>query len=187
MLEEEKFKGKYRTKSMRMQGWDYASDGAYFITICVKDKEYDFGEVVNGVMGLSEIGKQVEILWRQIEEIHKNIFLDAFIVMPNHLHGIIFVGCDDSTTSVETHQWRVSTKNRFGVLPKKSISSIINHFKGVTTKWTNKNGFKNFLWQKNFYDRIIRNDDELNRIRQYIIDNPMNWEQDRNNFENLYI
>lgn len=73
------------------------------------------------------------------------------------------------------------------MLPKKSISSVINHFKGIVKKWANKNGYEQFVWQKNFYDRIIRNENELNRIRKYISNNPKKWCLDQNNIENIYM
>ncbi len=168
---------------MRLKDWDYSADGAYFITICTKDRKHDFGKIKKERMFLSPIGKIAENFWKEIENIHKHVILDEFVVMPNHIHGIIFI----QNESVETRHWRVSTQTQFGKLPPKSISSIINHFKGGTKKWANKNEYENFMWQKNFYDHIVRNEEELNRIRQYIIDNPMNWENDRNNFENLYI
>ncbi|MFH1546729.1 MAG: hypothetical protein ABIE14_05125, partial [Patescibacteria group bacterium] len=104
-------------------------------------------------------------------------------------------GAVETNRAVETRQWRVSTNNndkpntirKFQQLPKKSISSIINHFKGATKKWADKNDCKYFAWQKNFYDHIIHDENELNRIRDYIFLNPQNWGNDKNNSENLYI
>ena len=182
----EKYKGKYRIQSMRLKEYDYAQCGGYFITICAKNREHYFGKIQNGKMITNELGKNVEFFWRQIEELHDFIILDEFIIMPNHIHGILFI------TSVGARQWRVPTgttaiKPQFGKLPKKSISSVVNHFKGAAKKWANGNNNKFFAWQANFYDHIIRNEKSLDKIRKYIRDNPLRWELDRNNPENLFM
>ena len=101
--------------------------------------------------------------------------------MPNHVHGIIQIENYDRRNA----PWRVPTK--FGPLVKNSLSSIINHYKGNVKRCCNKNNFEHFAWQTRFYDRIIRTDEELNRIRQYIQNNPLKWELDRNNQENLFM
>ncbi|MFH1522120.1 MAG: transposase [archaeon] len=189
-FDNQKFKNKFRIKSMRLAGYDYSQDGAYFITICAKDKENFFGKIINREMELSKIGDTAKQFWHEIETLHDFIILDENIIMPNHLHGIIFIqnpAADaniHTNTAVETRQWRVSTTPpTFGKLPKKSIASIINHYKGAIKKWANNNGYQNFCWQKNYYDRIIRNEDELNGIRKYIQNNPANWEGDGDNLE----
>lgn len=186
-----KFRGKYRIESVRLKGYDYSSDGAYFITICTKNREHFFGEAetrqwhVSTKMKLSGIGEIAKQFWQKIETLHDFIILDEWVIMPNHTHGIIFiqkpvVNADD-TSAVPPPE------PQFGKLPKKSISSIINHHKGAVKKWANENEYQHFRWQKNFYDHIIRNEDELNRIREYIFNNPANWEKDKNNEENLYM
>lgn len=126
--------------------------------------------------------------------------LDEWIIMPNHIHGIIVIGGGTGFQDFG-HQW----KNRPGLvartdenaprrvptgiqpLVKNSLSSIVNHLKGNVKKWCNKNGFGYFSWQERFYDHIIREDIALNNIRDYIQDNPVNWERDRNNLGNLYM
>ena len=196
-----KFKDKYRVQSARLQNWDYSSAGAYFLTVCTKDRECMFGDVVDGKMGLNEFGKFAHKCWEQIEKLHDFIILDEFVIMPNHVHGILFI--EHPMSAVETRQWRVSTTvhvsttdggtsnignvSKFGQLPKKSIASVINHYKGFITKRLRETTDFYASWQSNYYDHIIRNEQELNRIRQYIIENPFRWDTDRNNVENIFM
>ena len=187
LINQLKFKNKYRIESARLKGYNYSSAGAYFITICTKNKECFFGDVVNKKMEYSKIGEMANRFWLEIKNLHNFIVLDEWIVMPNHVHGILFIKNDDSNSThpvVETYHWHVST---FGKMTKRSISIIINHYKGILKKWCNKNGHGNFNWQPRFHDRIIRDELELNNERQYILNNPANWEKDRNNKENLYM
>lgn len=154
-----------------------------------------FGDVIACKMRLSEIGKIAEKFWLEIPNHFSFVKLDKFIIMPNHIHGIIEINnCRNaprrvpvnnaSTVEINAPQ-RVPT----GIQPlvKNSLSSIINHFKGNTKKFCNKNNLEYFAWQARFHDRIIRNNNELNRIKRYIIDNPERWELDRNNPDNLYM
>jgi len=198
-----KFRNKYRIESSRLRNWDYSSDGAYFITICTKDREHFFGEIVDGKMQFSENGKMAGEFWEGIETKHDFVILDEWVVMPNHIHGIIFIQKNmdmliAQTTTINTrrdtplaclydnvdnmaHPYLLTRQRKFGQLPKKSIASMINHFKGAIKKWANANGWRDFCWQKNYHDHIIRNEKELNRIREYIFNNPLNWELDYNN------
>lgn len=171
----EKYKEKYRTKSMRMPYWDYSNFGAYFITICVKDMRCVFGDIVNDKMQFSSLGYVVAESMQKIDSIHDFVVLDEWIVMPNHVHVILFIN-----NSLVARRWCVCTR-QFGELPKKSIFALVNHFKGVVKKWANKNGCENFVWQKKYYDRILRNERELDRVRTYIRNNPQRWGLDRNN------
>ncbi|MGR3218205.1 MAG: transposase [Candidatus Anammoxibacter sp.] len=198
-----KYKNKYRIESHRMPGWDYSSSGAYFITICVQNRVHLFGEIGNAKIILNEFGEIAFNEWEKSSEIRSEIALDEFVVMPNHLHGIVIInndnekniglgGSGDSGDSdiVETHG-RASLRRR-----PKSISSFAAGYKSSVTTLANKiivekNGQlynrKNKLWQANFHDRIIRNESEFHKIKQYIINNPINWETDRNNKDGLWI
>jgi putative transposase len=183
------FREKYRIKSIRLSNWDYSANGFYFITICTNNMECVFGEIKNGIMGLSEIGCIAAKFWQDIPKHFTDVILDEWIVMPNHVHGSIGI-CDETNQSpVETrhgaslHGVRL---NKFGPMIPKSVSSIINHFKGAVVRWCNKNGCY-FQWQPRYYDRIIRNENELNRIREYIQYNPVMWERDRNNKMELWM
>ena len=176
-----KFKNKYRIKSARKQGYNYASEGFYFITICVKDREMVFGNINNGKMILSSVGRIVEQEWLNTPNIRKNVELDKFIVMPNHLHGIVIIQYSISAPLPIRGEY----KNKFGP-QSNNLSAIIRGFKGAATKIIRQRFFNiNFAWQPRFHDRIIRNNNELNRIRRYIIDNPEKWELDRNNPNNF--
>ncbi|MFA5076246.1 MAG: transposase [Patescibacteria group bacterium] len=160
----------YRERKLnRWLGYDYSQIGQYFITICTHNKEMVFGDVINGKMVLNEYGKIAKKCWQQIPQHYLNIQIDIFVVMPNHLHGIIMI--DDP---VGTGQCPVPTM-RYGLLSK-----IVNSFKNVVTKQIRSRDF-HFQWQRSFHDRVIRNQWEYQKIYQYIKNNPKNWGKDRNN------
>jgi len=174
----EKFKNKYTIKSARLKGYDYSQNGMYFVTICTKDRECFFGEIVNGRMILNEIGKIADQFWREIPKHFPFVNLDIYQIMPNHIHGIIEI------INVETQNFAsLPKRNTFGP-QSKNLASIIRGFKVGVKKYTTKNDIF-FFWQPRYYDHIIRNESELNRIREYICKNSDNWEKDRNNPENL--
>ena len=161
-----------RKLSLRLKNWDYSDDGWYFVTICVRHHEYVFGEIRNDEMVLNNIGKIVQKIWLDIPQHFKNIYLDEFIVMPNHVHGIIVI----ENNSCRGAPWRARNR-KFGGLQKRSLSSVINHFKGTVTRWCNKHECY-FQWQRSFHDHIIRNDHALKKIRKYIHFNVEKWEDD---------
>jgi REP element-mobilizing transposase RayT len=172
------FKNKYKTKSARKNGYNYSGAGFYFVTICSKNKIKLFGNIVNEKMILSEYGKIVEQEWLKTFKIRKNLKIDEFAVMPNHFHGIILIK-NQKINEIKNIQY----KNKFGP-QSENLSAIVRGFKGAVTRLINqKTNSNNIIWQSRFYDRIIRNDNELNKIRQYIIDNPLKWDVDRNNPE----
>lgn len=183
MLDQEfKFNNKYRILSARLRGFDYSQNGAYFITICAKNRESFFGEITEGEMALSEMGKIVADEWQKTAEIRGNVELGESVVMPNHFHGILIINNFD-TVSVETHcnasLQQSPYQNKFGP-QSQNVSAIIRGFKGATTKQIHIAGFKNFAWQSRFHDHIIRNQKEYDQISTYIINNPNNWNQDEN-------
>jgi putative transposase len=176
-----RFRDKYRIESARLPEWDYTRAGWYFVTICTKDRECFFGEVVNGEMRLSAIGGIVAEEWHKTEQIRPNIVLDQWVVMPNHLHGIVVI-----ESAVETSRRDVSTRSMMTPrLKSNSLGSIIGQFKSVCTKQIWSMGFRNFAWQPRFYDHIIRDDRSLDEIRNYIIQNPVKWEVDKLNPERM--
>jgi len=168
---------KHHRRSIRLRGYDYTRAGEYFITICTRDRMCLFGDIVDGEIALNEYGKIVADEWIKTAEIRDEIALDEWIVMPNHFHGI-FVICDRRGTAR-----RAPTMERFGQPVAGSVSTIIRSFKSAVTKRINETrqtpGVK--LWQRNYYEYVIRNEDELNRIREYIIGNPAKWDLDREN------
>jgi len=185
------FSERFLIKTTRLSKWDYSSPGFYFITICTINKTNYFGNIWDGKMILSDIGQIVNKYWYEIPNHFNNVKLDEFIVMPNHVHGIIRIQynklCNlrrDAINRVFTNNDNIGgiTKQNNPMLNKKSIPYIIRWYKGITTHTIRQlpNSFI-FHWQPRYYDRIIRNKKELNAIRQYIKNNPKNWEQDRNN------
>ncbi len=179
----ERFKERYRIPSARLQNWDYGWNGLYFITICSAGREHYFGEIIEGKMRLSEIGLLAERFWFEIPLHFPFILLEAFVVMPNHIHGILIIDKIDDSRYVETRQCLVSTyappgQQRFRNPGKNNISTAIGSYKSVVSKHAHQI-ITTFDWQTKFYDQIIRSDDSLNRIREYIQNNPSNWEQDK--------
>ena len=194
----DKFQNKYRIPSARLQSWDYRWAGAYFITICTAGRAHYFGEIVSGKFVPSHMGIIANVLWTEIPHHMHNIQLGAFVVMPNHIHGILVLENNSPSkickndgnlgnNPVETlHATSLipnapKTKNEYmaGISPKpNSISTIIRSYKSAVSKHAHRLGF-NFQWQSRFYDNIIRNDAQYQRIVGYINANPENWEQDK--------
>lgn len=166
----------YRRKTTRLQHYDYSSGGYYFVTICTHEKRCLLGEIDGGKMTLSEIGAIVEGELLKTAEIRKNVEIDSFVIMPNHIHMIVVIS--ESRTDMPPH---VGTSNAFSKPISNSISMIINKFKGAVTKSCRGNGYHHFGWQPRFYEHVIRNEKELYAIRQYIENNPKNWEEDDEN------
>ncbi len=166
-----KFRNKYRIESSRLKDYDYSSDGAYFITICTKDREHFFGEIVDEKMQETEQSKICMACWLDLPNHYPNCILDEFIIMPNHVHGIVVIQ-NQNTNNNKTKQY--------------SVSEIIRGFKTFTARKINYSRCTKGMpfWQSRFHDRIIRNEEELNRIREYIFNNVLNWESDRNNQKN---
>jgi REP element-mobilizing transposase RayT len=168
-----KFKNKYRIESSRAQWWDYGSNAAYFITICTNDRIHFFGEIVNQEMQLTELGKQAEWCWYQIPEHFPFVKLGAFVVMPDHIHGIVIIDKPVPVPVTETQNVASRQKNKFGP-QSKNLGSILRGFKiGVTNQ--SKLICPKFKWQPLFHDHIIRDKNEYQRIHNYIIANPKNW------------
>jgi putative transposase len=210
----ELYKNKYRVESIRLKNWDYSNNGYYFITICTKEKEHFFGNIIDGKMFLNDIGKIIYDEWYKSEKMRPNIILDEFIIMPNHIHGIIIINNDNvethsnaslpnhnanqkindvsgnnSNNNILTDNDNVNETHSNASLPnnnttkKNNLSNIIRGFKSSSTKLIHISGFNNFAWQPRFYEHIIRNDNSLQNIRQYIINNPVNWSKDKNNIK----
>jgi len=168
---------KQKRKNIRLEGWDYADNGWYFVTICVKDHRCVFGEITNGELRLNDTGKMVQKFWEEIPQHFENIELDEFIVMPNHIHGIIVIENGDNNGICHVQPstnhtcrdmpWHVP-KNKFGSSQKGSLAMIINHFKGTVTRWCKNNNLASFSWQPRFYDHIIRDEKSLDKIRTYV-------------------
>ena len=163
-----KYKHQYRIETTRLKTWDYSSSGWYFVTICIKDHYPILGKIIDGKMHLSRAGTIVAEEWVRTGTLRSDLSLDQWVVMPNHMHGILVI------ENIKPSQRDVSTFT----LKRNSLGSIINQFKGKCTKRIQISGFPEFAWQPRYYDHIIRNDDSLQKIRRYIQENPLKWEMD---------
>ena len=160
----------YQRKSLRLQNYNYSENGAYFVTICTKGKQHFFGKIKNDRMYLSEYGHLAKKYWEEIPQHFENVIIDIFVIMPNHIHGVIFLNNDISPV-VDAYMRPLQTRT------KEKIPLIIQNFKSSITR-NGKQFFPNleFAWQRSYHDRIIRNSKELENIRDYIFNNPLNWE-----------
>jgi putative transposase len=197
-------------KLNRLKEYDYSQEGLYFITICANNRECFFGDIRNSKMELSEIGEIAQACLEEIPSHFPNVILDEYNIMPNHIHSIVIIenpvgnnnncsGNNCSKTVGNNNNYSKITGNKivgnknFCSLQEmpwqtkwaRSLSSIVRGFKIGVTKLCRENNFGQFAWQKSYYDHIIRNENSLNKIREYIINNPSKWEFDRNNSENL--
>lgn len=185
-----KFQNKYRIPSTRLKNWDYAQNGAYFITICTGNRAHFFGEIVTlhgeNKMQLNEIGNLANEFWAEIPKHFPFVELGNFVVMPNHIHGILIINkMNIDNDRVETLHCNVSTRNGAKneqmvlISPKSgSISTILRSYKSVVTK--NARFIQtSFLWQERFYDHIIQNLESFERIQNYIENNITNWKEDK--------
>jgi len=174
-----------------LRGYDYAQSGAYFITIVTQNRASLFGHVANGKMVLNDAGMATQNCWLEIPNHYPNVTLDEFVIMPNHIHGIIVINDIDPPNVVvgvqnfepiqQIEPIHIATKqNRYQKIISKSIGSIIRGFKIGVTKWFRQHTDVYDVWQRNYYEHIVLNDDELNAIRQYIINNPSKWPSDKN-------
>ncbi|MDQ1283848.1 MAG: REP-associated tyrosine transposase [Patescibacteria group bacterium] len=169
-------------KLNRLANYDYSQNGMYFVTICAKNREELLGNIIDGTMFLNDAGKIVLRELKNIEKYFPNTQLDEFIVMQNHVHLIIEIIHSVSVGAI--HELPLRKHRRNMLIPK-----IVGKFKMLSAREINisLNRSGNPLWQRNYYDRIIRNESELNRIREYIQNNPADWERDRNNPENILL
>jgi putative transposase len=175
-------------RSIRLKGFDYSSPGKYFVTICTLNRESLFGEIREGKMILSAAGEIVSREWQHTPMVRSRIELGAFVIMPNHLHGIIFIcmrrGDSLDRPNVNGDENR-ATRRVAPTLKPKTIGAIIGQFKSISTKGIRESVYPGFYWQRNYYEHIIRDKMELGQIRKYILDNPSNWDEDHDNPANF--
>ena len=177
-----------RSNSQRLANFDYSQAGGYFVTICVRGQRSLLGTLENDQVNLSPVGKVVDTCWRSIKGRYGQVEVDTFTVMPNHFHGILIIHGGRRGEAIEswhgTTDWN-SPSNASPVRVTKgtkpgSLGAIIQNFKSISTRRINelRNTPGKSFWQRGYYDRIIRNRKELDRIRKYIIENPSKWELD---------
>jgi REP element-mobilizing transposase RayT len=195
----------------RLRSWGYAADAWYFVTICTQGRTHFFGEVVNDAMQLSAIGEVAHQFWVEIPQHFAHVALDQFLIMPNHVHGILVINRDgkqldnktgdqsthEPTPAVETRHVAslppatvtppTEAANTFGPLKKHSLQSIIHAYKSAVTRWCKKNDHPEFAWQARYCDHIIRSEESLRKIRDYIANNPLKWSLDKENQSALWM
>lgn len=174
-------------QSIRLQGYNYSQDGWYFITICVNGFQEFFGEIQEGNFIKSKWGEIVESCWNETVELRKGeVSINVFQIMPNHFHGIIIIGDKKNLPNISRFPDVNSEKTIFRS-PSKTVGAIVRGFKASVTskiqKLENVDDLK--LWQRNFYERIIRDQKELHRIQNYIRQNPEKWQKDKDFFKIL--
>lgn len=158
----------HHRRSIRLKGYDYGQEGTYFVTICTFNRECLFEE-------FPRLKRIVEKQWEIIPRRHENVLLDEYVIMPNHLHGIIVITDTASDAKATT---------RAGASPAPTGKFVGAPLAGALSVTENINARGKF-WQRNYYEHVIRNEDDLNRIREYIVNNPARWAEDENNPENM--
>jgi len=196
-----------KRKQLRLSEYDYAQEGAYFVTICTRNTSCLFGNIVDEAMVLNDAGKMITSIWDVIPEQYPGIETDEFVVMPNHVHGIIVIadssvgatprGCPnvgEARHDVQNSEPVREEGQAQGPAPTRnhdhglSLPDVVHRFKTMTTNkyihGVKQHGWRPFngkLWHRNYFERVIRNERELQEIREYITNNPMKWALDREN------
>ena len=185
-------------RSIRLRGYNYSQAGAYFVTMCTLNRECLFGDIVNGKMMWNDAGRKFQVVWNELTTRFPNLELDEFVIMPNHIHGIVVLqrcrgescirpmhpndqlGEHDTTRSLDEHKVRP-----YGTLPD-TLGRVIQAFKSITTheyiNGVKQHGWSPFagkLWQRNYWEHIIRNEKSYQNISEYIINNPLKWDDDK--------
>jgi len=184
---------KHHRRSIRLKNYDYSQKGAYYVTTNVQNRECLFGVIVNNEMVLSESGQMIDEQWSALPERFPNIELDLYQIMPNHFHGILMIvgaAFMAAPSLVVAHDMEMNSiqENATDTRPAPTLGDIIGAFKSITTneyvKGVEDKNWPRFdkrLWQRNYYEHIIRDEADLNRIRNYIQSNPANWDKDEEN------
>ena len=170
-----KFQDRYRIESTRLRDWDYGSPGWYFVTLCTKDKKCFLGHAVDGQIVLSAAGVVAETEMKTICTHKKNVMIDRYVVMPNHVHAIIVIEGNHPYSTVET-----------GLAPSPTgacmrLSNIVGGYKAGVSRICHAKGLLGFAWQERFHDHILRSNASVNAVRDYIDRNPQNWLADPDN------
>jgi putative transposase len=184
---------KHHRCSIRFKGYDYAQAGAYFVTVCAQNREGFFGAIVGGEMRMNDAGNMIARWWEELPRKFPSVESDEFIVMPNHFHGILTITDPSVGADLRVCPDPQGAHPEQGAHPSASLrclalGEIVQWFKTMTTneyiRGVKQNGWTPFpgkLWQRNYYEHIIRNDADLDRIREYIFNNPANWANDEEN------
>ena|SRR6266508_3656558 len=180
---------KHHRRSIRLKDYDYASKGTYYVTIVIRGRECLLGEIVEKEMYLNNYGEIIQKWWDDIPIHFPNVETDAFVIMPNHIHGIIAI-IDERMGEVLSPHNDPNSNNMGGEtspLPAPTLGQIVAYFKYQSTKEMNaahKTGTITKLWQRNYYEHIIRDEKDLKQKTDYVLDNPSRWEDDQENPKN---
>ena len=179
----------HRRRSIRLKAHDYSSAGAYYVTVCGQNRECVFGKIVNAVMILNDAGRMVLTVWNEMPGRYPSVQIDSFVIMPNHIHGIIVLTGSNVGAGPRACPTQDTEKGQpRRVAPTPSLPDVMYGFKSMTTtryrygvKEQGWPPFQKRLWQRNYYERVIRNDSEMERVREYITGNPARWLEDEEN------
>jgi putative transposase len=170
----------HHRRSVRLKNYDYAQCGAYFVTIVTQHRICLFGDISDGEILPNDTGRIAQASWIGLSSRFSAVSLDSFVVMPNHIHGIITVGAQFiASSSAPPNQVGIIREGAINRAP--TLSEIIRTYKAASTRMIRQTANPNFAWQRNYYEHVIRNEESLNRIRQYIVDNPTRWAFDPEN------
>ncbi len=164
-------------RSMRLRGFDYRQCGVYFVTICTYNRLKLFGAIVDGDLELSPLGEIAQEEWRHVAQARGNVELDRYVIMPNHLHGLFVI--TDRLERASSQSTTTHANNPRG-FPADSLGAVISHYKAAVSRraWSGLIERGQRIWQRNYYDHIVRNEESFNEIRRYIIENPVRWAED---------
>jgi REP element-mobilizing transposase RayT len=168
---------KHHRRSIRLSGYDYSQKGIYFVTVCTQNREHLFGRIENGEMQMNDAGRMVEFTWFDLPNHNPHIVLDEFVVMPDHVHGVILITDGNADVDVGAGSEPAPTEPT-PTTERHPLSEIVRQFKTFSAKRVNQiRGITGIpVWQRDYYEHIIRNDAELDHVRQYIANNPAKWD-----------
>ncbi len=179
-----------KRKPSRLKGFDYASENGYFVTICTQNKKCHFGSVTVDEIKLNEFGKITQACWIELGDAFEDVILDEYIIMPNHIHAILIISKDYRKEIKQYKEKLIFKQGLMNQAPtvewplmknkKESLGKVIRHFKAKTTHQLRTSGLKDFAWQRNYHDHIIRGDKDYASIREYIFYNTVRWEMKNN-------
>ena len=185
MADTELFQDRYRVHSTRLPGYDYGQNGRYFVTICTAGQRPYFGTIAvpdndwaAAAVQPTPLGQRVLSGWKSIPQFAPFVTLDAFVLMPDHVHGLLLFDKPESASEPVTFVSKFGSQHD-------NLAAIIRGFKAGVSSFARSQDMP-FAWQSRFHDRIVRSDDELTRIRQYILTNPSRWEREWDNGEGLF-
>lgn len=173
-------------RSLRLKGYDYSQAGVYFVTICAYDRKCLFGEIESGLMRLNECGETVAAEWMKSAEVRSEIECGEFVVMPNHFHGIVCIVGAYGNTPISRDEHKMAYSHNKGVSPyaptspSRNVGAMVRGFKGAASRRINeiRNTPGAPVWQRNYFEHVIRDDADYNRIAEYVADNPQRWMED---------